>query len=83
MQTPIKLAGAALLVVATTSFAQLTQQDIDLIRLALDLNRSDPKVDQRVFQPQLEPIYQAYPNNPQLYRYLERNPRYIDYYLGK
>lgn len=27
-------------------------------------------------------IYQAYPNNPQLYRFLERNPRYISWYLG-
>jgi hypothetical protein len=82
MQTPIKLAGAALLVAATTSFAQLTQQEMDLIRLAMDLQR-DPTTTCPVFQPHLEPIYQAYPNNPQLYRYLERNPRYINYYLGK
>lgn len=29
------------------------------------------------------PVYSAYPNNPVLYRYLERNPRYIPLYLGK
>ncbi len=28
-------------------------------------------------------IYSAYPNNPALYRYLERNPRMIPYYLGQ
>jgi hypothetical protein len=27
-------------------------------------------------------IYTAYPNNPQLWRYLNRNPRYIPLYLG-
>ena len=28
-------------------------------------------------------IYQAYPNNPELYRWLQNNPRYIPRYLGK
>jgi hypothetical protein len=34
-------------------------------------------------QLQLQSIYSAYPDNPVLYRYLERNPRYIPLYLGK
>ena len=28
-------------------------------------------------------IKAAYPNNPALYRYLDRNPRYVPYYLGQ
>ena len=32
---------------------------------------------------QMQSIYTAYPQNPALYRYLQRNPRYIDLYLGK
>lgn len=32
---------------------------------------------------QLQQIHVAYPQQPLLYRYLERNPRYIPTYLGK
>lgn len=28
-------------------------------------------------------IYQIYPNNPAFYRWLERNNRHMDYYLGR
>ena len=38
----------------------------------------------REFEPPLPPeVYMAFPNNPALYRYLSRNPRYIPIYLGE
>lgn len=58
---------------ATAERLRLIQQSIDAQRQADLLQR----------QLQMNAIMSAYPNNPVLYRYLERNPRYIPTYLGK
>lgn len=65
--------SAAFNAYAAAERLRLLQQSYEAERQAALLQR----------QLQLNAIMSAYPNQPTLYRYLERNPRYIPTYLGK
>ncbi len=52
-------------------------------RAALAQPRSEAQLDELINQMTQLRIQEAYPNNPAMWRYLNNNPRYIPYYLGR
>ena len=75
---------ALLLVSASLSLADDTD-NIEYYLRYLKLVQEIEQQERNRHRPEPLPreVYEAYPDNPQLYRYLSRNPRYIPYYLGQ